>query len=307
MVNLELYRVFYTVAKCGSLTKAAEELYISQPAVSQAIKQLETQLDGKLFLRTSKGMELTENQGKLMFDYVSRIILLSQEAENAFSELKRQAAGVLNLSASDTQCKYFLLDYIAEFHRRHPQITLNVFNRTSDQTVEMLRSGKADIGFVNLPVEDSAVEVILPCEQLHHIFVAGKKFAHLAKRAIPLKELEQYPLLMLEISSNTRKSLINFAHSEGVHLHPDIELGSFDLLKAFARADMGITCIPREYVLRNLAEGSLVELKTVPAVPVRATGLITLKKAPPSYAVSEFIECIKSHKQLGSGAQTGAK
>ncbi len=293
MVNLELYRVFYVVAKCGSLTKAAEELYISQPAVSQAIKQFESQLGGKLFIRTPKGMELTEKEGRMMFQYVEKIMQLSMAAENEFNEIKKHAAGVLRISASDTLCKYYLLDYIEAFHKKHPQIILNVLNRTTAETVDLLKAGKADIGFVNLPIEDNEIDVTLTCEELHDIMVGGRKYKNLAEKVIPLKSLEEYPLLMLELNSSTRKSLINFCHSIGVHLHPEIELGSYDLLKGFARAELGLTCIPREYVMRNLNDGSLYEIKTDPPFPVRATGLITMKKTPMTYAMKEFIDTIR--------------
>ena len=114
MVNLDLYRVFYTVAKCGSLTKAAEELYISQPAVSQAIKQLENQLGGKLFNRTHKGMELTDTGGKQIFATVEKALQLLSEAENKYSELKNTATGVVRICASDTVSTHFLLKYIGD-------------------------------------------------------------------------------------------------------------------------------------------------------------------------------------------------
>ena len=112
MVNLDLYRVFYTVAKCGSLTKAAEELYISQPAVSQAVKQLESQLGGKLFNRTHKGMELSDTGGKQIFDTVEKALKLLSEAETKYSELKNTATGVVRICASDTVSTHFLLRYI---------------------------------------------------------------------------------------------------------------------------------------------------------------------------------------------------
>lgn len=88
MVNLELYRVFYAVARCGSLTKAAEELYISQPAVSQAVKQLENQLGGKLFIRTHRGMELSEPGGRQMFEAVEQALRILDGAEARYAELK---------------------------------------------------------------------------------------------------------------------------------------------------------------------------------------------------------------------------
>lgn len=293
MVNLELYRVFYTVAKCGSLTRAAEQLYISQPAVSQAIKQLESQLGGQLFLRTSKGMELTEKEGRMMFGYVEQIMKLAFAAENEFNEIQKQAAGTLRISVSDTMCKYFLLDYLAEFHQKYPQIVLNVLNSTTQEAISQVKAGKSDLGFVNLPVEEHGLSVVLQTQELHHIFVGGRKYAEMAKKVHSLKSLEDFPLLMLETTSSSRQMLINYCHSLGIHLHPEIELGSIDLLKGFARANLGITCIPREYVTRNLADGSLVEIPTDPAIPSSATGLITSDKAPLSFAVRHFIDCFK--------------
>ncbi|MBQ2712434.1 MAG: LysR family transcriptional regulator [Clostridia bacterium] len=293
MVNLDLYRVFYAVAKCGSLSKAADELFISQPAVSQSIKQLEAQLGGKLFIRTPKGMELTEKEGRLIFSYVKKIMDLCDVAENEFYEMKQQASGILTIAASDTICKYYLLDYIEQFHKKHPYIMLNVLNRTTAETIELLKNGKADLGIVNLPIESPDIEMIFLCQSLHHIFVGGRKYADLAKKVMPLKELENYPLIMLELSSNTRKMLVNFFHSLGIHLHPDIELGSFDVLKGFARADLGITTIPREYCLRNLREGSLVEIQTDPCLPVTATGVIRHKRIPPTFAVKEFLNILR--------------
>ena len=137
MVNLELYRVFYTVAKCGSLTKAAEELYISQPAVSQAIKQLETQLGGKLFNRTHKGMELSETGGKQIFSTVEQALKLFDEAESKYAELKDTATGIVRICASDTVATHFLLPYIKEYHAKYPNVNLILQNGTSSETIEL--------------------------------------------------------------------------------------------------------------------------------------------------------------------------
>ena len=102
MVNIELYRVFYTVAKCGSLTKAADELFISQPAVSQAIKQLESQLGTSLFNRTHRGMELSVQGGKLIFKQVEEALALLDAAENKLIELKTTASGTIRVGATDS-------------------------------------------------------------------------------------------------------------------------------------------------------------------------------------------------------------
>ncbi len=294
MVNLELYRVFYTVAKCGSLTKAAEELYISQPAVSQAIKQLENQLGGQLFNRTHKGMELSETGGKQIFSTVEKALKLFDEAESKYSELKDTATGIVRICASDTVSTHFLLPYIKEYHETHPNVNLMLQNCTSFETIEMLKNGKGDIGFVNLPLDDSDIHLSNIVMQLHDTFVCSQNFGDLAGQTVELKRLQDYPLLMLELSSATRQAIVSFAHSQGIHLHPEIELASLELMTSLSKSGIGIACIPREFVKHELEEEkSLFEIKTNPALPTRAIGLALPKNENMTFAVKEFVKLLK--------------
>ena len=285
MVNLDLYRVFYTVAKCGSLTKAAEELYISQPAVSQAIKQLESQLGGKLFNRTHKGMELSETGGKQIFPIVEQALKLLTEAESKYSELKNTATGVVRICASDTVSTHFLLKYIKEYHQKYPDVNLILQNGTSAETIELLKSKKGDIGFVNLPIDDKDINLSNTVMQLHDTFVASDRFSELTGEVIDLKRLQDYPLLMLELSTATRQAIVSFAHSHGIHLHPEIELASLELMTELAKNGIGIACIPREFVRHELESGALKEIKTNPSLPTRAIGLALPKDAELTFAV----------------------
>ena len=293
MVNLELYRVFYVVAKCGSLTKAAEELYISQPAVSQAIKQLETQLGGKLFNRTHKGMELSETGGKQIFATVEKALKLFDDAESKYAELKDSATGVVRICASDTVSTHFLLPYIKEYHEKYPNVNLILQNGTSSETIEMLKNNKGDIGFVNLPIDDTDINLSNTVMQLHETFVCNDKFKELTGGVVDLKRLQDYPLLMLELSTATRQAIVGFAHSQGIHLHPEIELASLELMTMLAKNGIGIACIPREFVRHELdEEKSLMEIKTNPALPTRAIGLALPKNATLTFAVKEFLKII---------------
>lgn len=293
MVNLELYRVFYVVAKCGSLTKAAEELYISQPAVSQAIKQLETQLGGKLFNRTHKGMELTETGGRQIFDTVEKALKLFDEAESKYAELKDTATGMVRICASDTVSTHFLLPYIKEYHEKYPNVNLVLQNCTSSETIELLKAGKGDIGFVNLPIDDTEINLSNTVMQLHDTFVCSDKFKELTDGVVDLKRLQDYPLLMLELSTATRQAIVSFAHSQGIHLHPEIELASLELMCMLAKNGIGIACIPREFVSHELnEEKSLIEIKTNPTLPTRAIGLALPKDKNLTFAVKEFIKLL---------------
>ena len=254
MVNLELYRVFYTVAKCGSLTRAADELFISQPAVSQAIKQLEGQLGTPLFNRTHRGMELSEQGGKQIFGIVEKALAELDMAENKLKEINSTATGTIRISASDTIFSYVLIDKIAEYHEKYPDVKLNLINCITTETIELLKNNKCDIAFVNLPIDDkdfTLTSVVMP---LHDTFVANERFKTLAEGVQPLKSMHDYPLLMLDTNTVTRKAIIQFSHSIGVHLHPEIECGSLELMIQLAKNGVGIACVPKEYVRRELGE-----------------------------------------------------
>lgn len=292
MANLELYKAFYTVAKCGSLTKAAEELYISQPAVSQAIKQLETQLGGTLFNRTHKGMELSETGGKQIFPLVEQALKLFERVESKYAELKDTATGVVRICASDTVATHFLLPYIKRYHEMYPDVNLILQNGTSSETIELLKNKKGDIGFVNLPIDDSDVNLLSSVMQLHDTFVASDRFAELENGVVELKRLQDYPLLMLELSTSTRQAIVSFAHSQGIHLHPEIELASLELMAELAKSGIGIACIPREFVSHEIENGSLKEIITTPALPARAIGLCLPNGENLTFAVKEFLKMV---------------
>ena len=185
MVNLELYRVFYTVAKCGSLTKAAEELYISQPAVSQSVKQLENQLGITLFNRTHKGMELSAQGGKLIFTEVEQALALLQGAEARIAQTKESATGIIRIGASDTIFEYFLADKIVEFHERFPAVKIELLADFTPDTIEKLKADRCDVAFVNLPIaEQPELTLHGNCMRLNDTFIAGEKYKELANGEI---------------------------------------------------------------------------------------------------------------------------
>ena len=291
MVNLDLYRVFYTVAKSGSLTKAAEELYISQPAVSRSIKQLETQLGVSLFTRTHRGMALSAQGGKVIFNEVERALSLLNEAENRIEEMKNSATGVIRIGASDTIFEYFLADKIVEFHERFPAVKFELTADFTPDTIEKLKADKCDVAFVNLPISpDPDLKLYGNCMRLNDVFVVGEKYKELAEKPLSLTELKNYPLILMDQNTVARRSLSNFLSSLGVDLQPSIEVGSWDFMKRLVLRGMGVGVIPREYVASQLQNGSLFEVKTDPALPVRSVGMLLPKNAPISYALHSFIE-----------------
>ncbi|WP_438446070.1 LysR family transcriptional regulator [Gorillibacterium sp. sgz5001074] len=284
---LEGYRVFYRTALAGSFTKAAEQLFISQPAVTQAIKQLERQLGGQLFFRTSKGVRLTA-EGEVLFRYLEQAFHLVEEGERRLADMHQLVSGEIKLGAGDTLCKHFLLPYLQEFHAAYPEIKIQVANRTTPETVALLKAGRIDLGIVSLPLSDSQLE-IRKCMEIRDGMVAGASYRRLQEDALTLAELTDYPILTLERGSHSRSSLDAYAAGQGVPLQPEIELGSLDLLVEFARAGFGIAHVILDFVRRELESGELFEIPLRVPIPRRQVGVAYLRDVPLPSATKEFL------------------
>ena len=299
MVNLDLYRVFYTVARCGSLTKAAEELYISQPAVSQAIRQLETQLGTPLFNRMRKGMELTAQGGVLVYKDVEKALKLLGGVEEKLAELRETATGTLRIGASASIFQYILSGKIVEFRNRYPQVKIELISDVSPKIIEFLKTDRCDVGFLNLPIaDDDEIQLGEPIQILHDVFVTGKAFSDLRGRELSLGDIQQYPLLLMKEHTVARTSFENFCRSFGVKISPSVEVDSWDFMKRLVTNGMGVGCIPREYALRRLSEGILYELNVQPSLPLRSIGMAIPKNSNMQFALRAFIELFGENKAV---------
>lgn len=284
----ELYRVFRAVAEKGNISLAAQGLFISQSAVSQSIKQLEASLGLPLFRRTPKGVTLTA-EGHLLYEYARPAIDLLEAAEEKLAAVKDLSDGELKIGASDTLSKHLLLPKLEEFSKTYPEIKLRIVNRTTIEATDLLKSGKLDIAFVNLPIFDDelTVEPVFPVQD---IFVAAPGFCE--DRAYFLREIAELPLILLEEKSNSRRLIDGIFREAGIDIFPEIELGSHELLLEFARIRLGVSCVTREFAGVYLENGSLVELRCSPPLPTRAIGTARLKGVSLSPAALAFMKLI---------------
>lgn len=288
--KLDLYKVFCEVVKCQSFSKAAKKLYMTQPAVSQSIMQLEGELDVRLFTRTSRGVVPT-NEGQLLYEYVNSAINLINSGENKLQDIRSLMLGELKIGVSDTISRYFLLPYLEKFHNTSPGIKLKIINQTTIELCAMLKSGEIDIALCNLPVKDPSIE-IKKCMEVQDVFVCGEKYKGILKSALNFKELSQLPLIFLDHSSNSRQYVENYILSKGVKITPDIELGSHDLLLDFARINLGIACVIREFSMEYLEKKLLYEVETLEAIPARGIGFCFPRGLSLSSASAKFVESV---------------
>ncbi|GAA0136223.1 LysR family transcriptional regulator [Paenibacillus sp. YSY-4.3] len=290
--KLDLYKIFSKVAKCKSFSNAAKELYMTQPAVSQAIMQLEKDLNTRLFNRTPKGASLT-NEGSLLFEYVNSAMNLLQTGEEKILEFQNLTAGELKIGVGDTISRYFLLPYLEAFHNKYPNIKFTIVNGTTLELCSILKSGEVDISICNLPIGDATLEV-RPCIDIHDTFVYGERFAEILSQPVSLHELVKLPLIFLEPKSNSRRYVEDYMISKGIKIAPEFELGSHDLLLEFARINLGIACVTKEFSQEYLAKGWLSEVQLVEEIPGRGIGVCNIKSVPLSPAATKFVELLEN-------------
>jgi len=290
-INYELYRIFYIVAKNKNITDASKELLISQPAISKSIKNLESMLGGTLFVRTKRGVILTE-EGKELYKYIKQAIEYINNAENKFSELINLETGTIKIGISSTLTKEFLLPYLEKFHKLYPNVNISINTDLSGELIKKLRNGLIDMIVLNLNSNyDNDLEII-KCKKIQDCFVVNDNYKELLNKEISLKELNNYPIILQSIGSNTRAFLDNFTKEHNIILKPNMELASYSLVVEFARIGLGIGYVTENYIKDDLNNKKLYKLKLKEKIPERYIGIALSKNNIPNFSTKKMIEII---------------
>ncbi len=294
-IDFELYRVFYVVANHSNITKASEELNISQPAISKSIKNLEEQLGGQLFVRTKRGVILTE-EGKEFYSYIKQAIEYINNAENKFTDLINLETGCIKIGISTTLTKEFLLPYLERFHSLYPKIDIQIITSLTSELMPKLKGGLVDLIILNLNDKVYGNDVdIIKCRKVNDCFVVSDKYKDLVNKEISLKELNNYPLILQAKGSNIREFLDDVARENGVILRPNIELASYSLVVEFSKIGWGIGYVTKEYIKDEINNKELFVLNIKEKIPSRYVGIALLKNHVPSFSTKKLIEIITDH------------
>lgn len=289
MINdLNLLNVFYNVANLESFSKASEKLYISQPAVSQNIKTLEDEIGFPLFIRNKKGVKLTQ-EGLEVYNYCKTIFKQVEQLNQTISDLSSLDTGILYIGASDTICKYYLIDILKGFEQLYPKIRYRVTNCTTSESLKLLKQNDVDLAFVHAPVGDDVNS--FNCLALHDVFVCSYDFD--SSKIKTINDLINYRILLLEDTSISRRMLDKNLEKYGVKLKPKFELASLDLLVEFCKKNMGIICVAKEYIKDELKNKELKIIDIDIKLDTRYVSLCYDKFI--SNASNRFIEYVKKN------------
>ena len=287
--NLDYFKVFYYVAGLGSVTKAAEELAVSQPAVSQALRQLENQLGVSLLYRASRGIRLT-GEGQLLYDYVRQGYEQMELGVKKVREMQNLESGEIRIGASDMTLQYYLLPYLEQFHEKYPAIKVTVTNAPTPETLTFLREGKIDFGVVSTPFAETEGIQVTPVREIEDVFVAGRRFIAFKNRTLDFQELEKLPLICLEHNTSTRRYMDEFLSQNGVEIQPEFELATSDMIVQFALRSLGVGSVVKDFAIEYVESGLLFELRFNKMIPKRQFCVVENTKMPLSAASAKLLE-----------------
>ena len=294
--NLSSYRIFYTVANTGNISKAAKELYISQPAISKSIQKLEESVGCKLFSRSSRGVVLTD-EGKLLYEHVSEAFETLTMGEEKLKRSIELGVGHLKIGVSSTLCKYLLLPYLKEFIRQNPHISISISCQSTNDTLKLLEDNKIDIGLIGKPENLKNIHFDF-LEEIEDIFVAAKDYLrNLKARGIQKDHILQSSTLMLLDKNNmTRQYIDDYLQENQIIIKDSNDISDMDLLIDFARIGVGVACVIKNFVREDLENGTLMEIPLGFPIHKREVGFAYKTTTKPSKSLAEFIHFYKTYR-----------
>ncbi|SFG26028.1 DNA-binding transcriptional regulator, LysR family [Lachnospiraceae bacterium C7] len=288
--NLSSYRIFYTVANAGNISKAAKQLYISQPAISKSIQKLEDNLGCRLFSRSSRGVTLTE-EGSILYGHVKEAFDTLTIGEEKLRRSMALGVGHLKIGVSSTLCKHMLLPYLKAFIKKYPHISISISCQSTNETLALIDENKVDIGLVGKPNNMKSIE-FYPLANVQDIFVATNDYVkNLRDRGIRRNEiLSESTLMLLDKNNISRQYIDEYLRFNHVDTSDSIEISSLDLLIDFAKIGVGVACVIEDFVQHELYTGELTRIDPGFNIKKREVGFVYKSSLKPSKSLSQFIQ-----------------
>ena len=301
-MTLLSYEIFYAVAQAGSISKASEKLYISQPAVSKSISKLEESLDAILLKRSRKGITLTD-EGKTLFEQLRIAFAAIEAGEKKIKNLHDLGIGKIRIGVSASLCRFVLVPFLKGFIEENPHVRITIDNQSSAKTMKLLEQGKIDAALVVNQNGNDFADDFIPISELEDIFVATPTYIENLKTRISTPDadtptlLESANLMLLDEENISRVFVDNYLNQHGIEVNIFLEVTNMDLLIEFAKFGMGVACFIREMAKRELSEGSVIELPLKFPMNKRTVGFVFPKENLAVPTVSNFRKYVLENKE----------
>ena len=289
--NLELYKIFYYVAKNGNITQASKELMVSQPAISKSIKTLESDLDTTLFNRKKNGVSLT-NAGEILYNKIKKAMELILSAEGDLDSINNLEQGTINIGAGNTIMQRYLMPYIREFHNRYPHINVIVHTVVTEELIKRAQVGLVDLVFTHLPNTIPNNFEVKKVKELHDILVVNEDSIYKDK-VITKKDLRTLPLILLPYRASNRKNFNKFCTANGIVVNPQMEIGNDLIIEECAGNGLGVGLVVKEYVESKLNNHELFELETAFEIEPKYLVCLIDKNRKNNTVINKFLELLQ--------------
>lgn len=286
-MNYDYYRIFYYVGKHKNITRAATELYSSQPALTRAIQNLESELGCRLFVRTKSGVEFT-TEGQRLFEYVNIAHNQLLKGEEEVSRAINVESGTIYIGSSITALHNFLFDVLDEFHYLHPGVKFKITTGSNNGTVEKLKNGLIDLAFVSTPFNNSKSLSTVTVAGFRDILIAGESFSHLKGKTLSLADLKNYPFICLRHGMQLREFIDGEFTKRGLTVNPDIETDGADIMVSMICHNFGIGFVPQGMAESAINLGEAFRVNLDEELPERNICMVSDPHHPHTDASREF-------------------
>lgn len=295
-VNFELYRNFYIVANCSTITEASKILNISQPAVTKSIKNLENQLNGILFIRNKNGIKLTE-EGKKFYNYIRPALEQMIDAETIFTNISKVDSGEIKIGTSNTILKYYLMPYLKKYSQIFPKINISIEESYTPNLINMVKNGNIDIAIIyasNNDIKLSGLKVY-NLKKLHYCLIGNKNYKKYTKKIVSFDDIKHENLILNTINP-IQTTLIKENNKESYKSH--VKLASHSLVYEFVKEGFGIGVVVKEFIENNLNNEDLFEIRLKEKFEPVNLIMIVNKSNFPTYATSQLMNLIIDKEKI---------
>lgn len=292
-MNYDYYRIFYYVGKHKNITRAAAELYSSQPALTRAIQNLESELGCRLFVRTKTGVEFT-NEGQLLFEYVNIAHNQLMKGEEEVGHSINVDGGTIHIGSSVTALNNFLFPVLDDFRYMHPGVKFKITTGSNNGTIEKLKNGLIDIAFVSTPFANSKPLTTVTVAKFNDILIAGNNFSHLKEKTLTLADIKNYPFICLRRGMQLRQFIDDIFMDNDLSISPDIETDGADIMVSMICHNFGLGFAPQGMAEAAINEGKVFRINLANELPERSICMVYDTHHPQSNASREFGKIVKN-------------
>ena len=290
-MNYEHYKVFITVGRHQNITRAAEELFTSQPAVTRIIHSMETELGCRLFVRSKNGVEFTR-EGKNLYDLIEAPCNLLMRADQDLRRHIGRSEGTIHIGTTYTALQCFIFDFLASFHQKYENINFRIYTGSSSRMIDRLVRGEIDLVFNTTPFSGAQAMRVTPVHPFSDVLVGGSAFAHLTDRVHSLHELRENPFILLSRGMQYRQFCDDFFSRCGVHITPTLEADSSGLIVPMVTHNWGLALVPETMADEAIRDGRLLKIPIREKIPQRFITMVTNPQHPISHATQLMCDMV---------------